>query len=178
MAVLPMFDPAVVVKAIERIRPTTTFMAAVHLQRLLFDVKSSAYDFSSFRLVAHADSVGRASGVNVYPAEVEQALLELDGVDQAVVFGSPDERWGNGYAQSSRVQCRHWRSTHSFDPGKPAASPLQASERYRCQAAVAANRQRQSRPDRCPADENLTPLVSCDYPPTAVAAHPDGTLER
>ena len=35
-----------------------------------------------------------SGGVNVYPAEVEQALLELDGVFQAVVFGTPDERWG------------------------------------------------------------------------------------
>jgi long-chain acyl-CoA synthetase len=33
-------------------------------------------------------------GVNVYPAEVEQALGELPGVDDVVVFGRPDERWG------------------------------------------------------------------------------------
>lgn len=35
-----------------------------------------------------------SGGINVYPAEVEQALLELDGVSDVVVFGRPDEHWG------------------------------------------------------------------------------------
>jgi fatty-acyl-CoA synthase len=35
-----------------------------------------------------------SGGENVYPAEVESALLELDGVDEAAVIGVPDERWG------------------------------------------------------------------------------------
>lgn len=33
-------------------------------------------------------------GVNVYPAEIEQALLGHPGVDQVAVFGVEDERWG------------------------------------------------------------------------------------
>ena len=33
-------------------------------------------------------------GVNVYPAEVERYLLEAPGVAEAVVFGMPDEDWG------------------------------------------------------------------------------------
>ena len=33
-------------------------------------------------------------GVNVYPAEIEQALLRAPGVLQAAVFGLDDERWG------------------------------------------------------------------------------------
>ena len=33
-------------------------------------------------------------GVNVYPAEVEAALRRLDGIAEAVVFGVPDEEWG------------------------------------------------------------------------------------
>lgn len=33
-------------------------------------------------------------GVNVYPAEVEQALLEHPAVLDAAVFGIPDEEWG------------------------------------------------------------------------------------
>lgn len=33
-------------------------------------------------------------GFNVYPAEVEQALLRLDGVDDVAVVGVPDERMG------------------------------------------------------------------------------------
>jgi long-chain acyl-CoA synthetase len=35
-----------------------------------------------------------SGGVNVYPAEVESALIELPGVSEAAVFGVPDERWG------------------------------------------------------------------------------------
>ncbi len=33
-------------------------------------------------------------GVNVYPAEVEAALCELDGVEQVCVFGRDDPEWG------------------------------------------------------------------------------------
>ena len=33
-------------------------------------------------------------GVNVYPAEIEQALVRCDGVDAVAVFGVTDERWG------------------------------------------------------------------------------------
>ena len=35
-----------------------------------------------------------SGGENVYPAEVESALLELPGIDEAAVIGVPDERWG------------------------------------------------------------------------------------
>ena len=33
-------------------------------------------------------------GVNVYPAEVEAVLGEVDGVGELAVFGLPDQRWG------------------------------------------------------------------------------------
>jgi len=33
-------------------------------------------------------------GENVYPAEVEQALLAIPGIEAACVFGVPDETWG------------------------------------------------------------------------------------
>ena len=33
-------------------------------------------------------------GVNVYPAEIEAALVELDGVEEACVFGLDDPDWG------------------------------------------------------------------------------------
>ena len=33
-------------------------------------------------------------GVNVYPAEVEQVLARVPGVEQVAVFGVDDERWG------------------------------------------------------------------------------------
>jgi len=35
-----------------------------------------------------------SGGVNVYPAEVENVLSTLTGVDDVAVFGVPDERWG------------------------------------------------------------------------------------
>ncbi len=35
-----------------------------------------------------------SGGFNVYPAEVEQALMRLDGVDDVAVVGVPDERLG------------------------------------------------------------------------------------
>ena len=35
-----------------------------------------------------------SGGVNIYPAEIEAALLGIDGVDDAAVFGIPHEDWG------------------------------------------------------------------------------------
>lgn len=35
-----------------------------------------------------------SGGENIYPAEVEQIIIELDGVSGVAVIGIPDERWG------------------------------------------------------------------------------------
>ena len=35
-----------------------------------------------------------SGGENVYPAEVEAAILELEGVSEVAVVGAPDARWG------------------------------------------------------------------------------------
>jgi long-chain acyl-CoA synthetase len=35
-----------------------------------------------------------SGGVNVYPLEVEQVLLQHPGVDDVAVYGAPDEQWG------------------------------------------------------------------------------------
>ena len=35
-----------------------------------------------------------SGGMNVYPAEVEQALGDLEGIEEIAVFGAPDEQWG------------------------------------------------------------------------------------
>jgi long-chain acyl-CoA synthetase len=36
--------------------------------------------------------------VNIYPAEIEACLLELDGVRDVAVFGIPDESYGEALA--------------------------------------------------------------------------------
>jgi long-chain acyl-CoA synthetase len=39
------------------------------------------------------DDLVISGGVNVYPAEVEAALADVDGVDDVAVFGMADDRW-------------------------------------------------------------------------------------
>jgi fatty-acyl-CoA synthase len=58
-------------------------------------------------------------GLNVYPAEVERVLLDLDGVAEAAVVGVPDPVWGEvpeavvivkrGYAMSAAQLEEHCR---------------------------------------------------------------------
>lgn len=43
-------------------------------------------------------------GENIYPAEVEDALLAHDAVEQAAVVGYPDERWGQQVAAAIRLR--------------------------------------------------------------------------
>ena len=45
-------------------------------------------------LEGRRDDLIISGGVNVYPVEVEQALADLDGIDELAVFGAADERWG------------------------------------------------------------------------------------
>jgi acyl-CoA synthetase (AMP-forming)/AMP-acid ligase II len=40
----------------------------------------------------------KPGGENVYPAEVERIVMELDGVHAVCVFGVPDARWGEAIA--------------------------------------------------------------------------------
>jgi long-chain acyl-CoA synthetase len=42
----------------------------------------------------HKQLIKTGGGENVYPAEVEQVLLEHPAVAEAFVFGQPDEKWG------------------------------------------------------------------------------------
>lgn len=46
------------------------------------------------RLVDRKSQTIVSGGFNIYPAEIEAALLALDGVIEAIVFGVPDERFG------------------------------------------------------------------------------------
>jgi acyl-CoA synthetase (AMP-forming)/AMP-acid ligase II len=45
-------------------------------------------------LDSRRDDLIISGGVNVYPAEVENVLSDLPGVDDVAVFGVADERWG------------------------------------------------------------------------------------
>ena len=45
-------------------------------------------------LSGRRDDLIISGGVNVYPAEVEAALLEVPGVDEVAVVGVPDDAWG------------------------------------------------------------------------------------
>ncbi len=72
------------------------------------DRTTSAWDGDAFTVgdLGHLDAHGRlfldgrpgdlviSGGVNVYPAEVERRLLAEAGVAEAVVFGVPDDDWG------------------------------------------------------------------------------------
>jgi malonyl-CoA/methylmalonyl-CoA synthetase len=48
----------------------------------------------NLRLVGRSKEVIITGGVNVYPREVETALLAVNGVVDAAVIGVPSDRWG------------------------------------------------------------------------------------
>ena len=51
-------------------------------------------DEGNFRISGRLKDMYISGGENVYPAEVEDVLLSLDGVADAAVVGVRDERWG------------------------------------------------------------------------------------
>jgi 3-oxocholest-4-en-26-oate---CoA ligase len=51
-------------------------------------------DDGFIELLGRGASVVNSGGEKIYPAEVEETLLSFPGVDDAVVFGIPDARWG------------------------------------------------------------------------------------
>jgi long-chain acyl-CoA synthetase len=51
-------------------------------------------DAGRLRLAGRPGDLVISGGVNVYPAEIERYLLEEPGVAEAVVYGVPDEDWG------------------------------------------------------------------------------------
>jgi fatty-acyl-CoA synthase len=48
----------------------------------------------AFRICGRRKEMFISGGENVYPAEVEAALADCPGVQEVVVVGVPDERWG------------------------------------------------------------------------------------
>jgi fatty-acyl-CoA synthase len=53
-----------------------------------------------FRIVDRKKDSIITGGLNVYPAEVEAALIKLDGVLDCAAYGVPDEKWGEAVAAS------------------------------------------------------------------------------
>ncbi|AKT40207.1 class I adenylate-forming enzyme family protein [Chondromyces crocatus] len=51
-------------------------------------------DAGRLHVLARRTDLVVTGGENVYPAEVERALEGCEGVSRALVFGVPDERWG------------------------------------------------------------------------------------
>jgi fatty-acyl-CoA synthase len=51
-------------------------------------------DEGYYRISGRLKDMYISGGENVYPAEVEDVLLSIDGVADAAVLGVPDERWG------------------------------------------------------------------------------------
>ncbi|MDQ1439610.1 MAG: long-chain acyl-CoA synthetase [Acidimicrobiaceae bacterium] len=66
------------------------------------------------------DDLVISGGVNVYPAEVEQAIAALPGVAEVAVFGVPDERWGQRVCAAVVID--------------PAASPVVTADDVRLHA--------------------------------------------
>src|SRR3970282_2347393 len=46
----------------------------------------------------------KPGGENVYPAEVETVIVQMDGVSGACVYGIPDARWGEAIKAVVEVQ--------------------------------------------------------------------------
>jgi O-succinylbenzoic acid--CoA ligase len=65
-----------------------------------FDTGDLGHQDEQGRLFLHARRTDLivSGGENVYPAEVEAALTSQPGVREALVFGVPDERWGQRVA--------------------------------------------------------------------------------
>ena len=51
-----------------------------------------------FYVVDRAKDMLISGGLNVYPAEIERQLADLDGIVELAVIGVPDERWGEAPA--------------------------------------------------------------------------------
>jgi long-chain acyl-CoA synthetase len=88
IAVLPRFDAAAFVEAVEQVRPTTMFCVPAHLQRLQQHLAEGGapFDPASFRLVAHAGAP--------CPEPVRRRAHEVFGADVVWEFyGSTEGQW-------------------------------------------------------------------------------------
>lgn len=63
-------------------------------ERYLVPGDWARYEVDGITMLGRGDAVVNSGGENVYPAEVEAALLTHPSVADCVVFGLPDPRWG------------------------------------------------------------------------------------
>ncbi|MBU2547550.1 MAG: AMP-binding protein [Proteobacteria bacterium] len=76
-----------------------------------------------FYVVDRAKSMYRSGGENVYPAEVEKALTEHPGIQNVVIMGVPDEKWGEtgkAFVVPQPGQAPTLEDIHAFLEGKVA----------------------------------------------------------
>jgi fatty-acyl-CoA synthase len=72
-----------------------SFTIDVHGQRWLHSGDAGMIDDEGcIYIVDRYKDMYISGGENVYPAEVEQVLYQINGVAEAAVIGVPDERWG------------------------------------------------------------------------------------
>jgi long-chain acyl-CoA synthetase len=103
-----------------------------------------------------------SGGVNVYPAEIENVLADVDGIAEVAVFGLPDEQWGQkvcaAYVAESRSRSR-----------SPGHRPSPAEEALR--AAASARLAPYKRPKAYFATEDLPHTATGKLVRRAVADH-------
>lgn len=114
------------------------------------------------RLFVHARRTDLVitGGENVYPAEVELCLETLPGIRRAVVFGVPDERWGQIVAAGLVLSDANLDHDHAAQLVAEAASRLAPHKRPRLAAALPALPLTPAgKLDRAGARRELTPLL-------------------
>jgi long-chain acyl-CoA synthetase len=90
-----------------------------------------ADDAGELSLVDRAKDLVIVSGFNVYPAEVEEVLLEHPDVAEAAVVGEPDARTGEAIVAFVVAE-----PGHEPDPGELLAHCARSLARYKCPARV------------------------------------------
>jgi len=73
---------------------TAEVYRSIRGQRYLVPGDWARWEVDGVTLLGRGDAVVNSGGEKVYPAEVEAALAEHPAVEDCVVFGLPDERWG------------------------------------------------------------------------------------
>jgi long-chain acyl-CoA synthetase len=90
-----------------------------------------ADDAGELSLVDRAKDLVIVSGFNVYPAEVEEVLLEHPDIAEAAVVGEPDARTGEAIVAFVVAE-----PGHEPDPGEVLAHCARSLARYKCPARV------------------------------------------